>query len=62
MKKTKQREETEKRSSFVQGDKVLHLTDRKQVPFLYIAMKEPSAEYKKVGDSKKKLYRIIKIK
>lgn len=53
MKKTKQQEKADKRSSFVQENSVLHLADQKQVPFLYIAMEEPSAEYKKAGDSKK---------
>ncbi len=62
MKKTKQQEKAVKQPSFVQGDSVLHQGDQKQVPFLYIAMEEPSAEYKKAGDSKRKLYRFIKIK
>lgn len=62
MKKTKQQEQAVKQSSFVQGDSVLHLADQKQVPFLYIAMKEPSSEYKEAGDSKRKLYRFIKVK
>lgn len=33
-----------------------------QIPFLYMAMREPSEEYKNIPDSKKTLYRIIKIK
>ncbi len=61
MKKTPQQKNNSKRS-FVQGDSVLHSVCEKQVPFLYIAMKEPSAEYKKAGESKQKLYRFIKIK
>ncbi len=62
MKKTKQQEKAGKKTSLTQGDSVLHLADQKQVPFLYIAMEEPSSEYKKAGDSKRKLYRFIKIK
>ncbi len=33
-----------------------------QMPFLYMAMREPAEEYKNIPDSKKTLYRIIKIK
>ena len=61
MKKAKQQEKDRKKNLF-QADSVLHLPDQKQVPFLYITMKEPSAEYKKATDSKQKLYRFIKIK
>ncbi len=64
MKKTKQQEKLDNRlqSAVVQKDSVLHLTAEKQVPFLYVAMKEPSDEYKKAGESKKRLYRFIKVK
>lgn len=33
-----------------------------QMPFLYMAMREPSEEYKNIPDSKKTLYRIIRIR
>ena len=62
MKKTTQQKNENKQKSVIHDDSVLHLTEQKQVPFLYMTMKEPSAEYKKAGDSKKKLYRFIKIK
>ncbi len=41
---------------------VLPKLDQEQVPFLYIAMKEPSEEYKKALASERKLYRLIKVK
>lgn len=63
MKKTKQtKTKTTAGQPVTTGDNLLHAANQEQVPFLYIAMKEPSDEYKQAGDSKQKLYRFIKIK
>ncbi|HBO58619.1 MAG TPA: hypothetical protein DD624_01735 [Alphaproteobacteria bacterium] len=36
--------------------------NQEEVPFLYIAMREPSADYKRANDKKQTLYRFIKLK
>lgn len=33
-----------------------------QIPFLYMAVREPPADYKNVPETGKKLYRIVKLK
>ena len=61
MKKNKRTKAATKQPA-VSGDNLLRALNQEQVPFLYIAMKEPSDEYKRAGESEKKLYRFIKIK
>ena len=36
--------------------------NQEEVPFLYIAMREPSKDYKQANDRKRSLYRFIKLK
>lgn len=36
--------------------------NQEEVPFLYIAMREPSKDYKQANDCKQSLYRFIKLK
>ena len=36
--------------------------NQEQIPFLYMAMREPPADYKNLPDTKKSLYRVIKVK
>ncbi len=36
--------------------------NQEEVPFLYIAMREPSEDYKRANDRKQSLYRFIKLK
>lgn len=36
--------------------------NQEEVPFLYIAMREPSKDYKQANDRKQSLYRFIKLK
>lgn len=64
MKKTNQKPDAsaDKKRSSAKRDTVLPPSNQEEVPFLYIAMREPSDEYKKALDSKSKLYRFIKIK
>lgn len=64
MKKTNQKPDAsaDKKQSSTKRDTVLPPANQEQVPFLYIAMREPSEEYKKALDSKSRLYRFIKIR
>ena len=36
--------------------------NQEEVPFLYIAMREPSKHYKQANDRRQSLYRFIKLK
>ena len=36
--------------------------NQEEVPFLYIAMREPSKDYKQANDRRQSLYRFIKLK
>ena len=36
--------------------------NQEEVPFLYIAMREPSKDYKQANDRRPSLYRFIKLK
>ena len=62
MKKAKQQETNDARSSVPAADNGAPALKRKQVPFVYIAMEEPADEYKRALASGRNLYRLVKIK